>query len=418
MIWSHLIGQKLLKKQMEYLLFSNQVPHAQLFSGLLGYGALPLAIEFSLGLLGCERNEEEHESLSKLCQNPDLHFVVPVVKKVGEKTAFSDDYSKEWLSFLDENPYGNYSAWFESISVGNKQGIIGIDDVKRAHKKMFLKSYAGQRKACIIWGADKMNSQAANAFLKLLEEPPKGTFFILVVEDTEMVLPTIFSRCQHIPLLPIDDESLKDSIHDKKFDHKEIISRADGDYNRMINLLKEDNNTKYEKLTQENIKEHIIHRHENLLLDSISIPKSEIISGDLSLTIDKNDTLNRSIFLKEHRHGKCVLQTPLLMEILALAAIVVSGKLKKNEMVMFAAITNFKTTKHYEANTALSGHVKQINAKNNFLKYKGTLTQNNSEIATGEMTAIFTTNTHTTTPEPNPSNQSTFKEWNKKWLKK
>ncbi len=149
MIWSHLIGQKLLKKQMEYLLFSNQVPHAQLFSGLPGYGALPLAIEFSLGLLGCERNEEEHESLSKLCQNPDLHFVIPVVKRIGEKTAFSDDYSKEWLSFLDENPYGNYSAWFESISVGNKQGIIGIDDVKKVHKKMFLKSYAGQRKACM-----------------------------------------------------------------------------------------------------------------------------------------------------------------------------------------------------------------------------------------------------------------------------
>ena len=254
MIWSHLIGQKLLKKQMEYLLFSNQVPHAQMFSGLPGYGALPLAIEFSLGLLGCERNEGEHESLSKLCQNPDLHFVFPVVRKVGENTAFSDDYSKEWLSFLDENPYGNYSAWFESISVGNKQGIIGIDDVKRVHKKMFLKSYAGKRKACIIWGADKMNSQAANAFLKLLEEPPKGTFFFLIVEDAEMVLPTIFSRCQHIPLLPIDDESLKDSIQDKKIDHKEIVYWANGDYNRMNNLLKEDNNMKYEKLIVEGLR--------------------------------------------------------------------------------------------------------------------------------------------------------------------
>lgn len=160
-----------------------------------------------------------------------------------------------------------------------------------------------------------------------------------------------------------------------------------------------------QKLTQENIKEHIIHRHENLLLDSISIPKSEIVSGDLSLTINKNDTLNRSIFLKEHRHGTLVLQTPLLMEILALAAIVVSGKLKENEMVMFAAISNFKAMKHYDANKTLTGHVRRINAKNNFLKYEGYLKQDNLEIATGGMTAIFTTNTHTTTPE-----QTTFEK--------
>tara|TARA_B100001057_G_scaffold204667_1_gene205302 strand:- start:1635 stop:2750 length:1116 start_codon:yes stop_codon:yes gene_type:complete len=254
MIWSHLIGQKLLKKQMEYLLLSDQVPHAQLFSGLPGYGALPLAIEFSLGLLGCERNEKEHKSLSELCQNPDLHFVIPVVKKIGEKTAFSDNYSKEWLSFLDENPYGNYSAWFKSISVGNKQGMIGIDDIKRIHKKMFLKSYAGQKKACIIWGAEKMNSQAANAFLKILEEPPRGTFFFLIAEDTEMILPTIMSRCQHVCLSRIDDEAIKDSIQDKKIDYKEIVFRADGDYNRMKDLLREDDNIKYEKLIVEGLR--------------------------------------------------------------------------------------------------------------------------------------------------------------------
>ena len=153
------------------------------------------------------------------------------------------------------------------------------------------------------------------------------------------------------------------------------------------------------ELTQENIKDHIIHRYENLLIDSISMQDSKTVSGNLTLNILKNDPLNRSIFLKEHHNGKLVLQTPIFMEVFALASIVVSGKLKENEMVMFAAISNFQSKKHYKANEPLTGHVKRINAKNNFLKYSGSLYQDNTEIASGEMTAIFTTSNHTTTPE-------------------
>ncbi len=154
-----------------------------------------------------------------------------------------------------------------------------------------------------------------------------------------------------------------------------------------------------QELTQDDIKTHIIHRNENLLLDTISIPNTNTQAGNLSLTVHEKDPLNRSIFLKKHQDNALVLQPALFMEILALASIVVSGKLKNDEMVMFAAISNFKKTGHANASIKLTGNVKRINAKHNFLKYEGNILQNQKEIATGEMTAIFTTKNHTNTPE-------------------
>lgn len=248
MNWSHLIGQELLKKQMEYLLSSNQVPHAQLFSGAPGYGTLPLVIEFALLLLDCTSDSDSANSLGKKSQNPDLHFVVPVVKRGSEKTVYSHDYAREWCTFLNESPYGDYSNWFELISVGNKQGIIGIEEIKNLHKKMFLKAFNGKKKVCILWGVEKMNPQASNSFLKILEEPPNNTYFFLIAENTELVLPTILSRCQQITLGPINSEALRTTIPDNKLNIDQIILQADGDYNRLRNLLKENRNMKHEEL--------------------------------------------------------------------------------------------------------------------------------------------------------------------------
>ena len=246
MIWSHFIGQELLKKQMEYLISSNQVPHAQLFTGISGYGALPLAIEFSLLLLKANNPNENHTLLGKKSQHPDLHFVFPIVKKGSEKVVYSHDYSPEWCLFLDEKPYGDYTAWFESIEVGNKQGIIGVAEIENLHQKIYLKAFNGKGKVCILWGVEKMNVQAANAFLKLLEEPPKDTYFLLIAEDSENVLPTILSRCQQVELGPIPAESLKAAIPPDVKNADQMIIQADGDYNRLLVLLHDVKNQTYE----------------------------------------------------------------------------------------------------------------------------------------------------------------------------
>ena len=149
-------------------------------------------------------------------------------------------------------------------------------------------------------------------------------------------------------------------------------------------------------LHQEKIKEHIVHRYENLLLDTISI--SEQNNGTLSLTINTPDPLNRDLFLKEYLNNKHVLSPPLFMEILALESIVVSGKLAADELAIFAGISDFKVIAPYHANQKLTGSVKKINAKKDFLKYQGQLESNNQCVATGSMTAFFSKVSNLSTP--------------------
>lgn len=248
MFWSYVIGQELLKKQLDYLLSSSQVPHALLFTGNSGYGSLSLAIAFSLKLLKLKTPESQEVPLGKISQHPDLHFVYPIVKKGNEKVTYSYDYAAEWTSFLNESAYGDYTNWFESIQVGNKQGMIGVAEIENLHQKMYLKAFGGKQKVCILWGVDKMNIQASNAFLKLLEEPPQDSYFILIAEESEVLLPTLLSRCQHISLGPIQAEALKKVIPPKYENSKQMVTLADGDYNRLQLLLQENQNTQHELL--------------------------------------------------------------------------------------------------------------------------------------------------------------------------
>ena len=110
------------------------------------------------------------------------------MKKKNEKVVYSHDYIQDWLMFIDEKPYGSYNEWFESINVGNRQGLISIVDIENVRKKISLKAFNGGARVCILWGAEKMSNQASNAFLKILEEPPKNTYFLLIAENQEEIL--------------------------------------------------------------------------------------------------------------------------------------------------------------------------------------------------------------------------------------
>ena len=248
MFWSYVIGQELLKKQLDYLLSASQVPHALLFTGVSGYGSLPLSIAFSLQLLKRKTAESSAVPLGEISQHPDLHFVYPVVKRGTEKQVYSHDYAKEWIAFLNNSAYGDFAKWYDTIQVGNKQGIIGVAEIEKLHQKMYLKAFSGKQKVCILWGVDKMNIQASNAFLKLLEEPPQDTYFILIAEAVEGLLPTLVSRCQHISLGPIKAEALEKVIPPENQNAKQIGTLADGDYNRLQQLLQDNLNAQHELL--------------------------------------------------------------------------------------------------------------------------------------------------------------------------
>ena len=105
MIWTEVIGQQRIIRQLEHLINSNQVPHAQLLTGISGYGGLPLGVEFAIQLLDKELIDTSNKSLGEKIQHPDFHFIYPIVKRGSDKIAYSTDYASEWREFLNETPY-------------------------------------------------------------------------------------------------------------------------------------------------------------------------------------------------------------------------------------------------------------------------------------------------------------------------
>ena len=142
-------------------------------------------------------------------------------------------------------------------------------------------------------------------------------------------------------------------------------------------------------INREEIKTHIVHRYENLLLDQVVAKEHGTGEGELSLCIQNDDDLGRHLFLKTISNDKKVICIPIFMEILALASIVVTGKLPENHVALFAGISQFEKHGHLESDVQAKGAVEKVSDKAGFLKYKGTLYNDNQEVCSGELTAIF-----------------------------
>tara|TARA_A100000164_G_scaffold344779_1_gene344114 strand:- start:109 stop:1254 length:1146 start_codon:yes stop_codon:yes gene_type:complete len=213
MYYNEIIGQNRLKNQLKQMIIKSQMPHCQLFIDSMGYGGLPLALYCAMGLLcgfddlvGAENNRTP---IKKPWDHPDLHFVYPVIKKSSRSAkVVSDDYRSSWNDFLQNDPYGSTQDWIHMLEAGNKQGMIGVKEVTIIHHKMYLKAHNAGNKVMILFGAHKLSEKASNKLLKLLEEPPKNSFFLLVCEQTESILPTLVSRCQEIKLKPLSPQEI------------------------------------------------------------------------------------------------------------------------------------------------------------------------------------------------------------------
>ena len=247
MIFSEILGQEHLKNHLIKSTDNGRISHAQLFVGKEGSGTLPIAIAYAQYILCSTSKDKEACALkcSKL-MHPDLHFAFPVASNdVVKKHPVSNLFLEDWRKFIELNPYGNLFEWLGSIGIENKQGQIGVDEAEEIVKALRLKSYEGGYKIMIIWMAEKMNTSAANKLLKLLEEPPEKTVFLLVSENEEQIITTIKSRCQvlHFPLLSekdianylIEKEGTDAPIADQ------IAHQADGNINKALHLLHNDN---------------------------------------------------------------------------------------------------------------------------------------------------------------------------------
>ena len=248
MLFNQIIGQEHIKKHLKVSAENGRIPHAQLFVGKEGSGVLPMAIAYAQFLL-C--NFSEHAEICNLkcdkLQHPDLHFAYPVTTNDNvKKHPVSSLFLEDWRSFIATQPYGSLFNWLQHIGVENKQGIIGVDEAEEVVKNVRLKSYEGGFKVMIIWMAEKLNIAAANKLLKLIEEPPEKTVFLLITENEEQLINTIKSRCQalYFPALSEQDISNTLVVNHQVSDNEaaNIAQQAEGNFNKALHLLNNDAN--------------------------------------------------------------------------------------------------------------------------------------------------------------------------------
>ena len=246
MLFNEIIGQDHIKKHLRISAENGRIPHAQLFVGKEGSGTLPMAIAYAQFLL-ChfsENSEVCNLKCNKL-QHPDLHFAFPVTSNESVKShPVSDLFLDDWRQFIENQLYGSLFNWLQYIGIENKQGLISVDEAELIVKKLQLKSYEGGFKVMIIWMAEKMNTTAANKLLKLIEEPPQKTIFLLITENEEQLLSTIKSRCQALYFPGLSEQDIINSLmvnyQQTANEAKKIAHQAEGNYNKALQLIQND----------------------------------------------------------------------------------------------------------------------------------------------------------------------------------
>jgi DNA polymerase III subunit delta' len=267
MRFEKVIGQLETKKHLAEMVANNRLSHALLFLGKEGSGALPLALAFAQYVLchkvnGKAGNEgvvdlfgEEPTAFADLTDScgvcgacvkaqklahPDIHFTYPVVpRKSGDKPV-STDYMGEWREFVQQYPYGNAYDWLQFIGAENKQGNITAHECNAINHKLSLKSFESGYKILVLWMPEYLGNEG-NKLLKLIEEPPPDTLFVLVAENESLVLPTILSRCQlvKIPLLSNSDitAALVERAKLNGEQALQIAGIAEGNYREALQLI-------------------------------------------------------------------------------------------------------------------------------------------------------------------------------------
>ena len=253
MLFNQVIGQTPVKKRLLQSVNDQRISHAQLFVGPEGSGNLALAVAYAQYVLCTARTGEDSCGQCPSCRkaakfmHPDLHFVFPVIKTQKIKDPVSDSYLAEWRNLVPGNPYLNLNDWFEAIDVENAQGLIYSHESEEIIRKLNLKSFESEYKVMIIWMPEKMHVSCANKLLKMIEEPPAKTLFLLVSENEEDIISTIRSRCQliRIPTInPADMLSALSSLPEATDrDAANLIHLARGNFRVLRELLNPDEST-------------------------------------------------------------------------------------------------------------------------------------------------------------------------------
>ena len=277
MQFSDIIGQSSVKQQLAELVQHNRLSHALLFLGKEGSGSLSLALSFAQYIV-CEKingkqsgvggresgpslfgdpepttSNQQSETVTDSCGvcaactkaaqfvHPDIHFSYPTVtKKPGEKPT-AKDFITDWREFVKLSPYGNLFDWIEQIKEKeNSQGKITAEECNDIIRKLSLKSFESEYKILIMWMPEMLGTEG-NKLLKLIEEPPPNTLFILVTENEPQVLQTIVSRCQLIKIPALETKEIEEALINRNKTEpaiaRQVASVSEGNYHEALQLV-------------------------------------------------------------------------------------------------------------------------------------------------------------------------------------
>lgn len=241
MKFDEVIGQQDARQRLLQLAEEDRIPHALLLCGPLGSGKMALALAFASYLLN-------DSPMLRQWAHPDLHFVYPVIRPTGtsaEHKIISDDFAHEWRDLLMQGPYFTMDQWLTQMNAANQQAQIGAGESDDLIRKLSLKSSQGGYKVCVCWLPERMNAECANKILKLLEEPPQQTVFLMVCEEPERLLETIRSRVQRIDVKRIDDADIEQALVERRGMEPDTAHRiarvANGSWLRALEALDPNN---------------------------------------------------------------------------------------------------------------------------------------------------------------------------------
>ncbi|HPF52086.1 MAG TPA: DNA polymerase III subunit delta [Draconibacterium sp.] len=255
MFFRDVVGQDEIKKRLIRSVKEQRISHAQLFSGQPGTGKLPMALAYAQYISCRNRTEEDSCGVCPSCHkyqklaHPDLHFVFPVFNSPKFNKPVSDDFLPQWREKVLASPYFELSEWLDHIDAGNAQGLIYERESDSILRKLNLKSFESEFKVMIIWLPEKMHVACSNKLLKMIEEPPNKTLFLLVTESEEEVIGTIRSRAQLVKFPFIDETSLTNALLKREDIDPELIPDAvhlaSGSYVRALASLEPGDDEKF-----------------------------------------------------------------------------------------------------------------------------------------------------------------------------
>ena len=256
MLFSEVIGQQEIKDRFVCSVKDQRIPHAQLLRGPEGIGKLALAIAYAQFI--CCENKKENDSCGicpscvkyKKLAHPDLHFVFPIIKPTGKLSTVCDDFIGEFRETILRNPYFSVNDWYAVISGDAKQGMIYSNESQEIIRKLSLKTYESEYKIMIIWLPEKMHNTCANKLLKILEEPPEKTVFLMVSNESEQIITTILSRSQHVHVPRLNDDEIvaallgNENLEVEPDEAKYAAHIANGSYLAALAVLNESDENK------------------------------------------------------------------------------------------------------------------------------------------------------------------------------